>query len=117
MVTVTGDIRQAFLQIRIRESERDALRFHWRPNEDNEIDTYRFTRALFGLEPSPFLLIGVLEAHLDSWEKDHPEVVAELRKSLYVDDLVKGGGTVQQAQQNKQESIEILQVATFQLHK
>ena len=36
-VAVTGDIRQAFLQIRIRESERDALRFHWRTNEDNEI--------------------------------------------------------------------------------
>ena len=28
-VAVTGDIRQAFLQIRIRETERDALRFHW----------------------------------------------------------------------------------------
>lgn len=30
-VAVTGDIRQAFLQIRIRESERDAL--HWKEYE------------------------------------------------------------------------------------
>ena len=116
-VAVTGDIRQAFLQIRIRESERDALRFHWRTNEDKDIEIYRFTRALFGLAPSPFLLNGVLQAHLDTWEKDRPGVVAELRKSLYVDDLVSGGRTVQQAQQNKQESTDILHDATFQLHK
>ena len=116
-VAVTGDIRQAFLQIRIRESERDALRFHWRTNEDKDIEIYRFTRALFGLAPSPFLLNGVLQAHLDTWEKDRPGAVAELRKSLYVDDLVSGGRTVQQAQQNKQESTDILHDATFQLHK
>ena len=94
-VAVTGDIRQAFLQIRIRESERDARRFHWRTNKDKDIEIYRFTRGLFGLAPSPFLLNGVLQAHLDTWEKDRPGVVAELRKSLYVDYLVSGGRTVQ----------------------
>jgi hypothetical protein len=82
-VAVTGDIRQAFLQIRVRETERDALRFHWRSGEEDEIETYRFTRVLFGLAPSPFLLNGVLEAHLDTWERRCPDVVAELRKSLY----------------------------------
>ena len=114
---MTGDIRQAFLQIRMRESERDALRLHWQTNEDKEIQIYRFTRALFGLAPSPFLLNGVLQVHLDTWEKERPEVVAELRKSLYVDDLVSGGLTTQQAQKNKQESTVILHDATFQLHK
>ena len=58
-----------------------------------------------------------MQAHLDTWEKDLPRVVAELRKSLYVDDLVSGGRTVQQAQQNKQESTDILHDVTFQLHK
>ncbi len=116
-IAVTKDIRQAFLQIRIRENERDALGFHWRTSEDNEVEIYRFTRALFGLAPSPFLLNGVLEAHLDLWEEERPEAVAELRKSLYVDDLVSGGQTVQQAQRNKEQSTEILQDATFELHK
>ena len=116
-VVVTGDIRQAFLQVRIREKERDALRFHWRSSEDNEIQTFRFTRALFGLAPSPFLLNGVLAAHLDAWEERCPDVVAELRKSLYVDDLLTGGQTVTQARQTKEVAREILGDATFQLHK
>ena len=28
-ILLCGDIEKAFLQIRIRESERDVLRFHW----------------------------------------------------------------------------------------
>ena len=78
---MTGDIRLAFLEIRIRETERDALTFHWRSNEEEEIETFCFTRLLFRLAPSPFLLNGVLEAHLDPWEEKCPDVVVELRKS------------------------------------
>lgn len=59
-VVLTGDLKQAFLQVRIKEAERDALRFHWAPDEQSDIETLRFTRALFGLASSPFLLGGVI---------------------------------------------------------
>ena len=95
------------------KSERDALRFHWRSSEEDEIESLRFTLALFGLAPSPFLLNGVLEAHLDAWEERCPDVVAELRRSLYVDDLLTGGQTVTQARRNKEVAMEILNDATF----
>ena len=96
-VAVSGDIRQAFMQIRVCESERDALRFHWRSQEEIEVETYRFKRVLFGLTPSSFLLNALLEAHLDTWQKRCPNVVVELRKSLYVDDFLSGGQTTDQA--------------------
>ena len=48
-------------------------------HEGNEVETYRFTRVLFGLTPSPFLLNAALEAHHDTWQKRCPDVVAELR--------------------------------------
>ena len=90
-VILAGDIRKAFLQIRIHESEWDALRFLWRADTHSEIETYRFTRVLFGLAPLPFLLGGVLEYHLNSWAKKYPEEVERLRRSFYVDDLLTGG--------------------------
>ena len=46
-----------------------------------------------------------------------PEVVAALRKSLYVDDLLNGGQTVQQAKEHKSTAIEIFNDAKFVLHK
>ena len=116
-VAVTGDLKQAFLQVRIKEAQRDALRFHWRANEHSEVETLRFTRALFGLAPSPFLLGGVIEHHLKSWEALKPELVAEIWRSLYVDDLLSGKPTVKEAQQFKEEAIEVFQDATFKLHK
>ena len=47
-MTLTGNMKQAFLQIRIREKERNVLRFHWIGNlqlEDTKI--YRFTKAKY----------------------------------------------------------------------
>ena len=32
-VMVSSDIRQAFLQIRVKEHDRDVLRFHWKKEE------------------------------------------------------------------------------------
>ena len=67
-VCLTGDLRKAFLQVRIRDGDRDALRFHWLKSVDsNEVEVFRFTHALFGLAPSPFLLGGVIDQHLMSW--------------------------------------------------
>ncbi len=43
-VTLAGDPRKAFLQVRVKEKDRDALRFHWlRSIDSNEVVTLRFT--------------------------------------------------------------------------
>ena len=111
-------MRKAFLQVRIREGERDALRFHWlRDLHPTEIQTLRFTRALFGLAPSPFLLGGVVEQHLESWSDRLPECVAEILRSLNVDDFISGGPTVLKAKELKDDAITIFADGGFQLHK
>ena len=93
-VAINGDLQKAFLQVRVRETDRDAMRFHWRREEHSPLETLRFTRALFGLASSPFLLGGVIEVHLNSWEEKEPELVAKIRRELYVDDLISGSTTV-----------------------
>jgi hypothetical protein len=115
-VALVGDVKQDFLQIHIKETERDALRFHWRQRND-EIQILRFTIAQFGLAPSPFLLGGVLEAHLDMWKEKLPNDVEEIRRSFHVDDILSGGETVQQAQERKQAAVTILDDTRFSLHK
>ena len=54
-VMLSGDLKQAFLQIRIREQDRDVLRLHWPKDRDlQKLEIYRFTRAIWGLNQSPF---------------------------------------------------------------
>ena len=118
-VAITGDLQiKAFLQVRVqREDDRDAMRFHWRRNEQSTTETLRLTRALFGLAPSPFLLGGVINAHLTSWEEREPEVVAKVKKELYVDDLISGSTTVNKARELKRKTATIFQDGCFKLHK
>ena len=117
-VAVTGDLKQAFLQVRIRKEDRDVLRFHWFADlQDKTIVTLRFTKALFGLAPSPFLLGGVIQQHLKESCSYHPEAVDEIVRSMYVDDLVMGGATVKEANEIKKAAIEIFEKAKFELHK
>ena len=56
------------------------LDFIGRPANIPEVEVLTFTRALFGLMPSPFLLGGVIEC-LETWESCMPHFVAELRKA------------------------------------
>ena len=72
---------------------------------------------VLGLVCSPFLLGGVVVRHLESWEEREPELVAEIRRSLYVDDLLSGKPTVAEAKKLKEGAIEIFQDAQFTLHK
>ena len=117
-VAVAGDLQKAFLQVRVREAERDVLRFHWiKDLHSTEIEVLRFTRVVFGLAPSPFLLNGVIQQHLETLESRYPESVAEVRKSLYVDDLISGAPTTLEAKELKRDAIEIFDDAKFRLHK
>ena len=119
-IAIAGDIKQAFLQVRIRSQDRDALRFHWLKDLTTEtVETLRFTRAqpLFGLTSSPFLLGGVIRNLLESCRSSYPEIVKELEKSLYVDDLISGGPTLNKVEQIKSTATEIFARGTFELHK
>ena len=46
-----------------------------------------------------------------------PHLVAELRKSMYVDDLIKGKPTVPEEKKMKEGAIRIFEDAKFTLHK
>ena len=116
-VANTGDLQKAFLQVRVKEIDQDAIHFHWHQDEQSPLEALRFTRALFGLAPSPFLLGGVIEMHFNNWEERKPELVAKIRKELYVDDLISGSTTVCKTRELKDKTKEIFQDACFNLHK
>ena len=110
-VLITEDLQQAFRQVLIKKEERDALRFYWKTSKHSEVEVLRFARALFGLMASSFLLGGVIECHLETWESCMPYLVAELRKSMYVDDLINGKPTVPEAKKMKEGAIRIFKDA------
>ena len=118
-IALCADMKQAFLQIRMKKEDRDSLRFHWIKDRDPmQIETYRFTRALFGLNQSPFLLQGTIHQHLDNAKEryDH-DLIEKIRREIYVDDVISGGETVEKARELKETLIKMFGDAGFTLHK
>ena len=104
-VCTQSQSQKAFLQIQIKESERDVLRFHRHSGGQSELETLRFTRAQFGLVSSAFLFGKVIECHLSTWEEKYPEVFNKIRQSAFIDDLLSGGQTIEQAQDRTEKAI------------
>ena len=117
-VLLAGDIKQAFLQIVIKETERDVLRFLWINNLRSKEETiYRMTRLMFGLDPSPFILRGTLNVHLENYSQEHSICVRELKDGTYVDDINIASDTVDETRQVKEDAVKILGEGGFKLHK
>lgn len=87
-------MKQTFLQTQIREPNRDAFWFHSIAAKDSEhVESLRFTRAIFGLGESPFLLNTTVNIHLDASKETYLELVEnneEIQESLYVNKIVVG---------------------------
>lgn len=119
-IALTADVEKAFLMVSVQESDRDVLRFLWFDDvhsENCKMICLRFTRVVFGVSSSPFLLNATLRHHLDKYVTSHPETVNKLSASMYVDDVVTGAKDEEEAYQLYLESKSVLKEGGFNLRK
>ena len=120
MIAFTSDVEKAFLQISVKADDRDTLRFFWYETDSNgelKLLQLRFNRLVFGLTPSPAILGGVVQHHLEKYKQSEPEVIDQLRRQIYVDDFPGGSDTVENAFQLCKKSKEIMKARGMNLRK
>lgn len=81
-----GDIENVFLQVGIKQEDRDAFRFLFKVNGQEE--HFRFTRVRFGAVASTFIFGATLQHHYDHQPEEFTETVQTLRDNTYVDYFV-----------------------------
>ena len=84
-VAMVGDISKMFREVGLVEEDRDL---------------HRFT---FGFTSSPFLATQVLRHLADEYASLHPTAAKEIKLSFYVDDVLTGAQTMEQAIQLRKE--------------
>ena len=112
---ISTDLEKAFLHVRLDEGDRDYTRFLWlsTPSDPHsELVTYRFKTVLFGSTSSPFMLNATLYYHLNSY--DTP-TAHDMKQNLYVDNIISGCNTEEQAVQYYEEARSIMNQAKFNL--
>ncbi|XP_064475828.1 uncharacterized protein LOC135389726 [Ornithodoros turicata] len=122
-IAITADIQKAFLQISIRPSDRDALRFLWFSSPPfpgaplPALEHWRMTRVPFGTSASPFLLAATLQHHLQNTKGTDEDIAVTLASSFYVDDLLMGADTLDEARRITAGAQAIMQRAGMRLSK
>jgi len=86
-----------YRQIVVHPQHRDLQRILWRYSSDKRIQEYRLTTVTYGTSSAPFLATRCLKKLADDNEKLYPRAVQVLSNDLYVDDLLSGTSTIEDA--------------------
>jgi hypothetical protein len=90
---VIADIKKAFLQISIREDERDLLLVDWWEEQKDgswKSVLYRFHRLPWGLISAPFIWNATVRFLYQKYAQEDPEyaeIIKDLMLTTYVDDI------------------------------
>ena len=99
MVALTADIEKAYLQIEVKEADRDFLRLLWYDNVNSDapaIVQLRMKRLPFGLTSSPAIFGETIRKHVSKFRESHPRIVNML-EHLYADDFSGGSNDSEEA--------------------
>ncbi|GFW82367.1 integrase catalytic domain-containing protein [Trichonephila clavipes] len=121
-IAITADIERAFLQISLRDEDRDAVRFLFPDIRSNQTDpykfqVYRFKRVMFGVNVSPFLLSATIKHHIENYCEQYPAATEMLDTCLYVDDVISGADDISQALKVSKDAETIMKNASMKLRK
>ena len=81
------------------------------------LQTYKFTRVLFGMNCNPFLLATVIKHDLKNYTQKYSKTVDFLKKIIYIDNIIRSVSSVEQAFSTMLEAIENFKSSSMQLHK
>ena len=116
-VCFTADIEKMYRQIVVHPQDRDLQRILWRYSSDEPIQEHRLATVTYGTSSAPFLATHCLKKLADDNKCQYPRAAQVLSNDFYVDDLLSGTSTTEDAITLQQEISSLLQTAGFTLRK
>ena len=116
-VALIADVEIAFHQVGLQPEDRDATRFLWlkdatKPTLENNVQALRFTRVPIGMISGPFLLAATVKYHLN---KANTPAAKKISENMYVDNMVTGIATSEQAVEFYKEAKSLFQSSSMNL--
>lgn len=116
-IAFTADIAEINRQINLDASQICLQRILWRDSEEQRLNIYELTTATFGTSSSPFLATRVLNQVAADESKNYPLASKVPERYFYVDDILSGADTVENALLLQSELLAMLSSGGFKLHK
>jgi len=116
-VCFTANIAKMYRQINVHPQDRDLQRILWRYSSDKPIQEYNLTIVTYGTSSAPYLATRCLKKLADDNKCQQPRAAHMLSNDFYIDDLISGTSTIEDAINVQQELSSLLQTAGFILRK
>ena len=113
---ITGDVEKMYRQFLVRPEDRKFQQILWR-NSDGEVDIYQLNTVTFGLPAAPYLAIRCLKQLADDEGHRYPRAAMVLQRDFYVDDVLTGVDTKDEARSLRTELTKLLKLAGLNIRK
>lgn len=114
---MTADITKMYRQVLVHEEDRSMQRILWRPDISQPINCYELNTITYGTASAPFLAIRCLQQLAHENAEQYPVASSVILHDFYVDDLLTGTETVEEAVTLRNEVTGILESGGFMLRK
>jgi len=111
------DIVKMFRQIQVHKEDTDLQRILWRENPSDEVRECRLLTVTYGTISAPYLAIRTLLQLASDEECRFPQGALAVREHTYVDDVLAGGDSLEDALEIKKQTEQMLQAGGFSLSK
>lgn len=116
-VAFVADIVKMYRQVLIHPSQIQLQRILWRNNADCNIDVYELLTVTYGTSSASYLATRCLKYLAELYAVRFPVGAKHVQRDVYVDDLLTGADTVQDAMLIRDEVIQLLKLGSFELSK
>lgn len=114
--TFTADVSKMYRQILIDSLHIKYQTILWRDDRSKPLKELELKTVTYGTAAAPFLATRSLNQLADD-EKDFPAASAVVKKSFYIDDVLTGANSLEEAKALQEELIALLGRGGFSLHK
>lgn len=116
-IALCADIEKMYRQIGIKSSQWDYQRIVWRANQYETIKHYRLKTVTYGTASAPYLAVRTLHQLAEDEASRFPWAAQVIKNDMYVDDCMTGAESEEEANQLKNQLLQIMAAGGFRLLK
>ncbi|XP_059045010.1 uncharacterized protein LOC131840832 [Achroia grisella] len=116
-ICFVADIIKMYRQVKVHDEDTRYQRILWRHNSNEPFREYRILRVTFGVSSAPYLAVKSLQQVAKDEGKHFPLAADRVLQDFYMDDLMSGCQTEEEAVDIYNQMVELLDRGGFKLQK
>ncbi|GAB0099938.1 uncharacterized protein DMENIID0001_161430 [Sergentomyia squamirostris] len=113
----TADMEKMFRQIELHADDRNFHRILWREKHQDRIQEYQLNTVTYGTAPATFLAVRAMHQLVKDDGAKFPRASKAILNDFYVDDLLSGAYSINEAKETINEIMALMQLGCFNLRK